>query len=171
MNRGAWQVTVHGVQSQTRLSDFYFPGKLTAVFLPCSLMAEGVGEPCGVSFIRASIPSIKAPSSWPKWSHSVVSSSLWPLWTVAYQDSPFTGFSRQEYWGGLPFPSPGDLPNPGIEPGSPALQADALPAEPPAKSKDSSQRLHCLIPPPWTLGFECIYFEGTETFGPEQHPS
>jgi len=40
------------------------------------------------------------------------------------------GFSRQEYWSGLPFPSPGDLPNPGIEPRSPALQADALPSEP-----------------------------------------
>ena len=39
------------------------------------------------------------------------------------------GFSRQEYWNGLPFPSPGDLPNPGIEPGSPALQADSLPTE------------------------------------------
>ena len=43
------------------------------------------------------------------------------------------GFSRQEYWSGLPFPSPGNLPNPGIEPGSPALQADSLPAEPPGK--------------------------------------
>ena len=41
------------------------------------------------------------------------------------------GFSRQECWSGLPFPSPGDLPDPGIEPGSPALQADALPSEPP----------------------------------------
>ena len=39
-------------------------------------------------------------------------------------------FSRQEYWSGLPFPSPGDLPDPGNEPGSPALQADALPSEP-----------------------------------------
>ena len=39
------------------------------------------------------------------------------------------GFSRQEYWSGLPFPSPGDLPNPGIEPGSPALQADSLPTK------------------------------------------
>ena len=43
-------------------------------------------------------------------------------------------FSRQECWSGLPFPSPGDLPNPGIEPGSPTLQADALPSEPPGKS-------------------------------------
>ena len=40
-------------------------------------------------------------------------------------------FSRQEYWGGLPFPSPEDLPNPGVKPGSPALQADCLPSEPP----------------------------------------
>ena len=43
------------------------------------------------------------------------------------------GFSRQEYWGGLPLPSPGDLPNPGIKPGSPALQIDALSSEPPGK--------------------------------------
>ena len=54
-------------------------------------------------------------------------------WTVAYQAPPSMGFPRQEYWSGLPFPSPGDLPNPGIEPGSPALQADALPSEPLAK--------------------------------------
>ena len=46
------------------------------------------------------------------------------------------GFSRQEYWSGLPFPSPGDLPNPGIEPGSPAFQADALTSEPPGKPDD-----------------------------------
>ena len=43
------------------------------------------------------------------------------------------GFIRQEYWSGLPFPSPGDLPDPGIEPGSPALQVDALTSEPPGK--------------------------------------
>ena len=43
------------------------------------------------------------------------------------------GFSRQEYWSGLPFPSPGDLPDPGIEAGSPTLQADSFPAEPPGK--------------------------------------
>ena len=52
-------------------------------------------------------------------------------WTVTHQAPPSTEFSRQEYWSGLPFPSPGDLPNPGIEPGSHALQADALPSEPP----------------------------------------
>ena len=53
--------------------------------------------------------------------------------TVAYQAPPSMGFSRQEYWSGLPFPSPGDLPDPGIEPRSPTLQADALTSEPPGK--------------------------------------
>ena len=48
-------------------------------------------------------------------------------WTVACQAPLSMGFSRQEYWSGLPFPSPGDLPDPGIEPRSPALQADDLP--------------------------------------------
>ena len=51
------------------------------------------------------------------------------LWTVARQAPLSMGFSRQEYWSRLPFASPGDLPNPGIEPGSPALQTDALPSE------------------------------------------
>ena len=51
-------------------------------------------------------------------------------WTGAYQAPLFMGFSRQEYCSGLPFPSPGELTNPGIELGSPALQADALPSEP-----------------------------------------
>ena len=54
-------------------------------------------------------------------------------WTVAYQAPPSVEFSRQEYWSGLPFPSPGDLPDPGIEPGSPSLQADTLTSEPPEK--------------------------------------
>ena len=65
-------------------------------------------------------------------------------WTVAYQAPPSMGFSRQEYWSGLPFPSPGDLPDPGIEPGSPAFQADALTSEPAGKphfSVISSQSL------------------------------
>ena len=54
-------------------------------------------------------------------------------WTVAYQAPPSMGFSRQECWSGLPFPSPGDRPDLGIEPGSPALQADALTSKPPGK--------------------------------------
>ena len=55
------------------------------------------------------------------------------LWTVAHQAPPSMGFSRQEYWSGLPFPSPGDLPDPGIKPSYPALEADALTSEPPGK--------------------------------------
>ena len=54
-------------------------------------------------------------------------------WTVACQAPLSMGFSTQEYWSGLPFPSPEDLPNPGIKPGSPALQADALPSKPPGR--------------------------------------
>ena len=59
-------------------------------------------------------------------------------WTVAYQAPLSMRFFRQEYQSGLPFPSPGDLPEPGIEPRSPALQADALPSEPPEKPKRKS---------------------------------
>ena len=59
-------------------------------------------------------------------------------WTIAYQAPPSMGFSRQEYWSGLPFPSPGDLPDPGIEPWSPAFQADTLTSEPRGKSNWSS---------------------------------
>ena len=54
-------------------------------------------------------------------------------WTVAHGDSP-----GKEYWSGLPFPSPGDLPDPGIAPRSPALQTDSLPSEPPGKGGCSS---------------------------------
>ena len=58
-------------------------------------------------------------------------------WTVAPQAPLFMEFSRQEYWSGLPCLPPGDLPNPGIKPRSPALQADSLPAEPPGKPKNT----------------------------------
>ena len=67
-------------------------------------------------------------------SPSVVSDSVTPG-TVAHQAPLATGFSRQGYWSGLPFPSPGQLQDPGMEPGSPALQADSLPSEPPGKPK------------------------------------
>ena len=53
---------------------------------------------------------------------------------IAGQDPLSMEFSRQEYWSVLPFPSPGDLPDPGIEPGSPALQVDSLPSEPPGEA-------------------------------------
>ena len=55
-------------------------------------------------------------------------------WTAAYQALPPMGFSSQEYWSGLSFPSPGDLPHPGIEPRSPTVWTDDLLSEPPGKS-------------------------------------
>ena len=68
------------------------------------------------------------------WSEvSEVAQSCVTPWTPAYQAPPSMGFSRQEYWSGLPFPSLGDLLDPRIEPGSPALWADALWSEPPGK--------------------------------------
>ena len=57
--------------------------------------------------------------------------------TAAHRAPLSMGFSRQYYWSGLPFPSPGDLPNPGIEPRSAALQVDSLPAEPQGKPKNT----------------------------------
>ena len=62
-------------------------------------------------------------------SRSVMSDSFASSWTIANQAPLSMGFSRQEYWSGLPFPTPGDLPNPGIKARSPALQADSLPSE------------------------------------------
>ena len=79
-------------------------------------------------------------------------------WTVAYQAPRSMGFSRQEYWSGVPFPSPGDLPNPGIEPGSPVLQTDALPSEPLGKpwefSSVQSLRRVRLFATPWTVAHQ-----------------
>ena len=66
--------------------------------------------------------------------YSVMSDFVTP-WTIAHQAPLSMEFSRQEYWSGLPFPSQRDLPDPGIEPGSPALQADSLPSEPLGMSK------------------------------------
>ena len=63
-------------------------------------------------------------------------------WTITLQAPQSMGFSRQEYQNGLPFPSPGDLPNPGVEPGSPALQADSLPTELQGKPLDENLNLH-----------------------------
>ena len=62
-------------------------------------------------------------------------------WTAAYQAPPSMGFSRQEYWSGVPFPSPRDFPDPGIEPRFPTLQVDALPSEPPGKPR-RKERIH-----------------------------
>ena len=70
----------------------------------------------------------------PEWVQSLSRVQLFATpWSIAHQAPLSMGFSRQEYWSGLPFPSPGDLPNPGIEPRPPTLQADVLTSEPPGK--------------------------------------
>ena len=98
------------------------------------------------------------------------------IWTVAYRAPPPMGFSRQECWSGLPFPSPGDLPDPGIKPGSPALQADVLPSEPPGKpivnktGVDVFPELFCFLDhpgdvnPAWTSGSSPFAKPGLENF-------
>ena len=75
------------------------------------------------------------------WSEVKSLSRVWLFatpWNIAYWAPPSMGFSRQEYWSGLPFPSPGDLPNPGIKTRSPALPVDALPSETQGKSPSRS---------------------------------
>ena len=78
-----------------------------------------------------------------KWLEMVCRAVLSPIWLLdprAARQAPLSlGFPRQEYWSGLPFPSPGDLPHPGIKPVSPALQVDFLPCEPPGKP------INCLL--------------------------
>ena len=65
------------------------------------------------------------------------------LWTVAHQSSLSTEFFRHEYWSRWPFPSPGDFPDTGMKLGSPALQADSLPSEPPGKDHQLGTRVVC----------------------------
>ena len=72
-------------------------------------------------------------------SHSVMSDSFATLWTVAHQVPLSIGLPRREYWSGQPFPSPEDLPEPGIELGSPALAGGFFTTEPPGKSS------HCVV--------------------------
>ena len=96
----------------------------------------------------ASDPCCKHDSKKRRWKVKVKSFSRVQFfatpWTVAYQVLPSMGFFRQEYWSGLPFPSPGDLPTPGIKPGSPALQADSLLSEPPGKPQKDNH-FYCSV--------------------------
>ena len=95
--------------------------------------SAGNWSPFFIGFQKALFNIIKDTllALWKKDSKSEVAQSCPTLWDPMdcslYQAPPSMGFSRWEYWSGLPFPPPGDLPNPGIEPGSPALQADNYP--------------------------------------------
>ena len=112
---------------------------------PVSQLFTSDGQSIGVSASASVLPMYTqnwSPLGWTGWislqskvkvkSLSCVRLFATP-WTITYQAPPSMGFSRQEYWSGLPFPSPGDLPDPGIDPRSPALQANALTSEPPGK--------------------------------------
>ena len=120
MDREAWRAAIHEVaKSRTRLSNWtelnWLPGKATSQIVPWNCSKE--------IRVKMKVKSL-----------SPVRLLVTPL-TVVYQAPLSMGFSRQEYWSGLPFPSPGDLPDPGVKPVSPTLQADALLPEPPGKPK------------------------------------
>ena len=96
-------------------------------------------EPQGKPYMTVQFSSVQ-------FSRSVVSNSA-TLWTVAYQAPPSMGFSRQENWSGLPLPSPGYLPNPGVEHRFPSLQANVLSSKPPHLTSvqfSSVQSLSCV---------------------------
>ena len=141
MDRGAWQATDHEVpKSQTQLTKHTTEWLSTAQEYLCKGHLSKFWPWLGLPSVLNPPAASQFPPIWPKallfgctpWqgilvpvcvcgSHSVLSDSVTP-WTVAHQAPLSMGFSRQEYWSGLPFPSPGDLPYPGIEPSSPALQ-------------------------------------------------
>ena len=95
-----------------------------------------------------------------------MSDSFATPWTVAYQAPLSTEFSRQEYWSGLPLPSPGSLPNPGIKPGSPELQEDSLPSEPTREAEEAAKS--CSNPEPGSrlraLSHHCRWKKGLSLF-------
>ena len=110
MGRGAWRVQSMGSQSQTRLKLL----SSSSSFIVCRFFTDLASkEAFGIYCCCCLIDKL----------------SLQPLVLVAFQAPLSMGFPRQEYWSGLLFPSPRDLPDPGIRPRSPALQADSLPSE------------------------------------------
>ena len=126
---------------------------MIVVYFSLSCIGEGNGNPlqcsclenprdggawwasiCGATQSRTRLKRLSSSSSSSSSSHEVMSNSSTTPWAVACQTPLPMRFSRQECCSGLLFPPPGDLPDPGIEPGSPALQADSLPPEPPGRA-------------------------------------
>ena len=106
MDKEAWYAVIHGVtKSRTQLSDW------TELNWNLKNIWKLINLDSGGGLVAKSCLTLATP------------------WAIACQAPLFMGFSRQEYWNGLSFPSPGDLSDPGIEPGYPALQADSLPTE------------------------------------------
>ena len=137
------EYTVHGIL-QARILEWVaypfskgssWPRNWTGV----SCIADGFFANWAIRETPSLVNQLLQKASWEAYSVFVVVQSLSHIWlfatpwTVAYQAPQYMGFSRQEYWSGLPFLSLGDLPDPGIESGSPALQTDSLPSEQPGK--------------------------------------
>ena len=120
MDRGAWQEYWSGLPCPP-------PGDLPDLGIePASLRCPALAGGFFTTSATCSLVTVKVKSL------SCVRLFATP-WTGAYQAPPSMGFSRQEYWSGLSFPSPGDLPGPGIKPKSPTFQADALTSELPGQ--------------------------------------
>ena len=136
------------VQSPSRV--YLRPHELQHIRLPCPSLypwvcsnSRPLNQQCHLTILSSVVPFSSCPQYFPVYICVCIKSSQMKSlsrvrlfatpWTIGYQAPPSMGLSRQEHWSGLPFPSPGDLPDPGIEPGSPALQADALTSEPPGK--------------------------------------
>ena len=137
-DRRAWYATVHGVtKNWTWLSNWtrFFQGN-SYMQIEIRLWTKGIYALWASLWFLFFIPKLDKPDTIIFVERKKVKSlsrvRLFATpWPVAYQAPPSMGFSRQEYWSALPFPSPGDIPNPGIEPGSPALEADSLTSESP----------------------------------------
>ena len=137
-DREAWRATAHGVaKSQIRLS--YWTATTESNLKDCIVFTLLKKSHHSVSLMtrerRIKVRSKRHPWQQSSKSKPTINTKVKLLsrvrlfatpWTVAYNASPSMGFSRQEYWNGLPFPTPEDLPNPGIKPGSPTLQAETL---------------------------------------------
>ena len=135
MNRGALVSFDYSlICLYTRTSIIFWQADICVVWITEWSLNYVIWQDLGPSFSSSGIFCLSAWTGmkWRDDSHSVMSSSVTPS-TVAHQTPVSIDFSRWEYWNGLPFPSPGDLPDPGIEPSSPELQADSLSSEPPGR--------------------------------------
>ena len=123
-----------GLGSLSLLQGIFLTQELNQGFLHCRQILYQLSYQGSLNLLGTSINSSGVEQLFICISEVTQSCQLFATpWIVAYQAPLSMGFSRQEYWSGLPFPSSGDLPDPGIEPWSPALQADALTSEPPGK--------------------------------------
>ena len=121
--------TTHFCVLSLQQTHFLYSSETSSVFIQTHVFPKFSYHVGWTTSLYSNQKNISFEWQW-KWSCSVVSNSVNP-WTVAHVSPSSMGFSRQEYWSGLPFFSPGDLPDPGIELRSPRLQADSLPSEPP----------------------------------------